>query len=53
MPYLSWLLDGDLAIDEAKAVLGLAELPDEDEYQTLAGFLLYQLGQPLRCLGSG
>jgi putative hemolysin len=41
----SWLLDGDLPVDEVKAVLGLGELPDEDDYQTLAGFLLHQLGR--------
>ena len=41
----SWLIDGDVPIEEVKEVLGLAELPEEAEYQTLAGFVLFQLGR--------
>jgi putative hemolysin len=41
----SWLIDGLLSTDELKEVLGLKELPDEDEYQTVAGFVLLQLGR--------
>ncbi len=41
----SMLLDGDLTVDEFCEILGLGELPeDEDEsYQTLAGFTLARL----------
>ena len=40
----SWLLDGGLPIDELKELLRLRELPDEDEFNTLAGYLLARLG---------
>lgn len=40
----SWLVDGSLSIDEFKTRVGISELPGEDEYQTLAGFLMHQLG---------
>lgn len=40
----SWLLDGGLPIDEMKELLHLRELPDEDEFNTLAGYLLARLG---------
>ena len=39
-----WLLDGGLPIDEMKELLHLRELPDEDEFNTLAGYLLARLG---------
>jgi len=35
-------VDGGLRIDEANEELGL-DLPERDEYQTIAGFILYQL----------
>jgi putative hemolysin len=43
----SWLLDGLMAIDEVKEVLGLRELPGENEgdYQTLGGFIMAQFGR--------
>lgn len=41
----SWLLDGMLPVDQTKEVLGLGALPNEEEYQTLAGFVLHQLGR--------
>lgn len=42
----SWLVDGMLSIEELKELLGVARLPDEEtaEYETLAGFVLAQLG---------
>ncbi|WP_299026871.1 hemolysin family protein [uncultured Thermanaerothrix sp.] len=42
----SWLMDGLLPIDEFKELLDLETLPDEERvgYQTLAGFILSQLG---------
>ncbi|MGH6918964.1 MAG: transporter associated domain-containing protein, partial [Geminicoccaceae bacterium] len=41
----SMLMDGMLAIDEAKLALGLDSLPEEESYHTLAGFVLAQLGR--------
>jgi putative hemolysin len=43
----SWLLDGTLPAEELKEVLGLRALPHEEKglYQTLAGFVLMQLGR--------
>lgn len=40
----SWLLDGTLAIDEVRELLGAPELPDGD-YDTLAGLVITQFGQ--------
>lgn len=42
----SWLVDGMLSIEELKDLLGVVRLPDEEaaEYETLAGFVLAQLG---------
>lgn len=43
----SWLLDGMLAIDEARGAIGIAdELPGEnDAFDTLGGFVMTQLGR--------
>jgi putative hemolysin len=41
----SWLMDGLLPADEVRARLGLASLPDEGEYNTLAGMLLTLMGR--------
>jgi putative hemolysin len=43
----SWLLDGMLSIDDFKELFQLGRLPDEDQgvYQTLAGFVIMQLGR--------
>jgi putative hemolysin len=41
----SMLMDGMLAVDEVKLALDLEELPDEEDYHTLAGFVLAQLGR--------
>jgi putative hemolysin len=43
----SWLLDGMLPIDEFKEIFHLGRLPEEDQgvYQTLAGFVIMQLGR--------
>jgi putative hemolysin len=43
----SWLIDGMLSIDEFRDLLGIARLPEEEEfgYETLAGFVLHQLGR--------
>jgi putative hemolysin len=41
----SWLLDGMLANDEFKDIFNLRRLPDEEEYETLGGFVMLQLGR--------
>jgi putative hemolysin len=43
----TWLLDGLMPVDEVQAVLGLTwDMRDQDEnYQTLAGFMLKHLGR--------
>jgi putative hemolysin len=41
----SWLMDGLVSIDDVKEAVEIDELPDEEEYQTLAGFLLLQMGR--------
>ena len=39
----SWLIDGITPIDDVMRVLDLEELPNEEEYETLAGFLMVML----------
>jgi putative hemolysin len=39
----SWLMDGDMRVDEAAELLGL-ELPEDRPYQTLAGLVLEVIG---------
>ena len=41
----SWLLDGMLDIDEFKELFHLGILPNEDDYETLAGFVMASLGK--------
>jgi len=43
----SWLLDGMLPVEELKEILGIGELPGEEQglYQTTAGFVMTQLGR--------
>lgn len=41
----SWLLDGMLEVDEFKDIFNLNELPHEDEYETLSGFVMTSLGR--------
>jgi putative hemolysin len=41
----SWLLDGMLDIDEFKEIFNMKELPNEDDYETLAGFVMTSLGR--------
>lgn len=40
----SWLLDGLLAIEEFKDIFNIREMPEGENYQTLGGFILTQLG---------
>jgi putative hemolysin len=41
----SWLADGTLNIDEAVEALSLTGLPEDDDFHTLAGFVLYLAGE--------
>ncbi len=41
----SWLLDGKLPNDELKEIFNLRRLPDEEEYETLGGFILLHMGR--------
>lgn len=41
----SWLLDGMLEADEFKELFNFNSLPHEDEYETLSGFMMTQLGR--------
>lgn len=41
----SLLLDGALPIEELKKLLDVDELPDEEDYRTVAGFVVSQLGR--------
>ena len=41
----SWLLDGMLDIDEFKELFHLGALPNDDDYETLAGFVMTSLGK--------
>lgn len=43
----SWLLDGLLAIDEMKDILGITELPEEEmgNFHTVGGFVIVHLGR--------
>ena len=41
----SWLLDGLLPLSRFKEIFGLGELPGEAAYETLAGFILTQVGR--------
>jgi putative hemolysin len=41
----SWLLDGMLQNDEFKEIFNLRRLPDEEEYETLGGFVMMHLGR--------
>ncbi len=41
----SWLLDGMLPVDDLKEIFNLRELPEEDDYETLGGFVMFSLGR--------
>ncbi len=41
----SWLLDGMLEVDEFKELFHLGGLPNEDDYETLGGFVMASLGR--------
>ncbi|GAC1376772.1 MAG: hemolysin family protein [Aquirhabdus sp.] len=39
----SWLVDGVTPIGDVKHALGLEHFPDEENYETIAGFIMYML----------
>ncbi|MBQ9897163.1 MAG: HlyC/CorC family transporter, partial [Synergistaceae bacterium] len=39
----SWLLDGAAPIEDVKHALNLEEFPDEENYETISGFMTYML----------
>ena len=39
----SWLVDGATPVEDVKRVLEIEALPHEDNYQTIAGFMMYLL----------
>ncbi len=39
-----WIIDGRLSVEEARESLGL-DIPESDEYETVAGWLLMELGR--------
>ena len=41
----SWLLDGMLSVEDLKEIFNILHLPDEQEYETLGGFVMIQLGR--------
>ncbi len=40
----SWLLDGRLPIDKVERTLGLREMQEDEDFVSLAGFVLYRCG---------
>jgi putative hemolysin len=40
----SWLLDGMLGIEEFKEIFKLSDLPNEEDFETLGGFIMMTLG---------
>lgn len=41
----SWLLDGKLTIDDFKEIFHVRDLPEEEGYETLGGFIMSSLGR--------
>lgn len=41
----SWLMDGHLPVHEAERALGRRDLARDDDYNTMAGFVLWHLGR--------
>lgn len=41
----SWLLDGMMEIDNFKEIFNINTMPSENEYETLGGFMMLQLGK--------
>lgn len=39
----SWLIDGVTSIEDVKKVLGIEKFPEEDSYESIAGFMMFAL----------
>lgn len=39
----SWLVDGMTPVGDLEAALGIAPFPDDDQFETIAGFMMYAL----------
>lgn len=39
----SWLIDGVTAVEDVKKVLEIEHFPEDDSYETIAGFMMYML----------
>lgn len=39
----SWLIDGGTAIEDLKRAMGIDQLPEEENYETAAGFMMFML----------
>lgn len=39
----SWLVEGSTAIEELKRAMGIDQLPEEENYETAAGFMMFML----------
>ena len=39
----SWLIDGSTPIEDIKHALQIDEMPDDENYETIAGFMMYKL----------
>ena len=41
----SWLVDGLMPIPEVKQVIGMTDIPEDEGFHTLAGFIMWKLGR--------
>lgn len=41
----SWLLDGMMQVDDFKELFNVEQMPNENEYETLSGFMMMTLGR--------
>lgn len=41
----SWLLDGMMQVDDFKELFNVEQMPNENEYETLSGFIMMTLGR--------
>lgn len=39
----SWLIDGATPVDDVERLLDIARMPEEESYETMAGFMMYML----------
>lgn len=39
----SWLIDGKAAIEDVKKLFGWTDMPEQESYETISGFLMYKM----------